>query len=180
MKNVPAVVLLFCVLPAIGCDNVNAVADRVACYPPCLAMIAQYCPMVSLCQSQSETNISIPNPDVGTGVATCFASGEKKWEATNATTGNQYIVVKHASGAECYTAISQGTSLRYTLSVAGQAVAELNAESDTGPRTVTCLGTTHEVVVTPHCLWAPWINSVGCDQGPCTFGLFPGGAATDM
>jgi hypothetical protein len=124
--------------------------------------------------------MAIPNPDVRSGVASCFASGERQWNATNATTGDSYTVVKHADGSECYTAISAAGSTTYTISVAGQPLAVLNAESATGPATVTCGAMTSEVVVTPDCTWPPWVPAVACNQAVCTFGAFPAGAATDM
>jgi len=166
----------------ISCNgDSNRVAARVACYPPCLASIVQYCPMLSACQLSGEMNMQIPNRDVRNGIATCFASGEKQWSATNATTGDSYFVVKRADGGECYTVISAPGSATYTISVGGQTIAVLAAESTTSPPTITCGGATGDIVVTPDCNWAPWAdtNTLACGQGPCTFGAFPTGAATD-
>jgi hypothetical protein len=172
--------LLGCALLAAGCNNGNVVASRVACYPPCLVQIVQHCPMVSACNVQTETDPDIPNPELRSGVAACFASGERQWTATNATTGDSYTVVKQASGRECYTAIKAAGSMTYAISVAEQALGVLDAESQTGPPTITCGGTSTDIVVTPDCTSAPWVPSALCEQAPCTFGAFPAGAATDM
>jgi hypothetical protein len=177
----PAVlpVLLGCVLLPIGCGGDNAVAARVACYPDCVARIVERCPLISLCNVQNELNMSIPNEDVSQGVATCFASGEKVWQATNVTSGDSYVVVKHADGTECYSAISLGSSGRYTISVGARTYAELDVGSSTTPLTITCGGTTTEIVTTPACSGAPWMNPLACEPLTCTFGIFPIGAATD-
>jgi hypothetical protein len=177
---VPGGVLLWCALLVAGCNNDNAVAARVACYPACLVQVVQHCPMLSACNVQMETDLAIPNPDLRSGFAACFASGEREWSATNAKTGDSYTVVKQANGRECYTAISAAGSRQYAISVGGQPLAVLNAESATAPATVTCGAMTSDVVVTPECSSAPWINSFLCDQSVCTFGAFPAGAATDM
>lgn len=166
-----------CTLAA-GCNSGrNRVAERVSCYPACLADIVQLCPMLGACELTAGTNTQIPNADVQNGVAACFASGEKKWEATNATSADRTIVVKHASGVECYTAISQGGSMRYTISFGGQTIAELDADAQ--PPTITCGGTTTPVEVNQHCFALPWTPAMTCGQGPCDFGPLPAGAATD-
>jgi hypothetical protein len=115
-----------------------------------------------------------------TGVAACFASGEKKWQATNTTSSDSYVTVKQADGTECYTAISQGATMRYTISVGAQTIAELDAESQAGTPTVTCAGTTVAVVMNADCPPLPWTAKATCESLPCDFGALPAGAATDM
>ena len=127
-------VAVWCGLAAAACSDGNRVADRVSCYPACLADIALLCPMLSGCDTTAGTNPLISDADIATGVAACFASGEKRWEATNATTDDSIVVVKHADGSECYTATSQGASLRYTISVGGRNVAELERRHARGAR----------------------------------------------
>jgi hypothetical protein len=170
--------LVACALLVSSCESGrNKIAERVSCYPACLADIVQLCPMVSDCEMAEGTNAQLPNADVRNGVAACFASGEKRWQATNATSADHYIVVKHASGAECYTAISQGAAMRYTITVGGQTVAELDAEAQPAP-TVTCRGVTTPVTVNADCFALPWTTKT-CGAGPCDFGALPAGAATD-
>lgn len=170
--------LVACALLAAACDSGrNKVAERVSCYPACLADLVQLCPMISDCEMTDGTNAQISNADLRNGVAACFASGEKSWQAINATSADRYVVVKHASGAECYTAISQGAAMRYTITAGGQTVAELDAEAQ--PATVTCGGVTAAVTVNSDCFALPWTTKA-CGQGPCDFGALPAGAATDM
>ncbi len=70
-------VLLSWALWATGCNSDNAVAARVACYPPCLANLVQHCPLLAACNVEIETDPSITNANLNQGVATCFAAGEK-------------------------------------------------------------------------------------------------------
>ena len=79
-------VAVWCGLAAAACSDGNRVADRVSCYPACLADIVLLCPMLSGCDTTAGTNHLISDADISTGVSTCFASGEKRWEATYATT----------------------------------------------------------------------------------------------
>ena len=129
--------------------------------------------------SRAKPDPLITNANLNQGVATCFAAGEKIWEATGPTTGDDTIVVKRSDGGECYTATSAGSSLQYAISVGGQTVAELDATSQTSPPTVTCGGVSTELAVTPDCFWAPWINTMSCEEAPCTFGALPPGAVSD-
>ena len=166
-------------LCASGCNGENAVAARVACYPPCLANLVQHCPLLGACNVESEADPLISNANLNQGVAACFAAGEKLWEATGPVTGDDYIVVKRSDGGECYTATSAGSSLSYTISFGGQAVAQLDATSTTSPPTLTCGGASMELVLTPDCLWAPWIHTKSCVDAPCTYGALPPGAVSD-
>src|ERR1051325_3004332 len=93
-----------------ACSSGNRDAERVSCYPACLADIALHCPMLSACDTAAGANAQIPNADLMSGAATCFASGEKRWQAKNMTTNADTVVVKKADGSECYTAISNGPS----------------------------------------------------------------------
>jgi hypothetical protein len=172
---------LSCALVVAACNDGNRVAERVSCYPACLADVVQRCPIISACQTADTTNaqISDVSPNVAIGTAACFASGEKKWQAVNAMTSDSYVAVKARDGGECYTAISAGATLRYTISVGGHTLAELNADTQGGATTVTCNGTTTEIEANDHCALLPWTATMTCDQGPCDFGALPPGAATD-
>ena len=172
---------LSCALVVAACNDGNRVAERVSCYPACLADVVQRCPIISACQTADTTNaqISDVSPNVAIGTAACFASGEKKWQAVNAMTSDSYVAVKARDGGECYTAISAGATLRYTISVGGHTLAELNADTQGGATTVTCNGTTTEIEASDHCALLPWTATMTCDQGPCDFGALPPGAATD-
>ena len=173
-------VAVWCGLAAAACSDGNRVADRVSCYPACLADIALLCPMLSGCDTTAGTNPRSPDADIATGVAACFASGEKRWEATNATTDDSIVVVKHADGSECYTATSQGASLRYTISVGGRNVAELNADTPGAPAAVTCNGTTTTIQENADCFRLPWTSAMACEQLPCDFGALPAGHRRDQ
>jgi hypothetical protein len=171
-------VAVWCGLAATACSDTNRVADRVSCYPACLADIVLGCPMLSACDTTAGTNPLISDADIATGVSACFASGERRWEATNATTNDSVVVVKHADGSECYTATSPGASMRYTISVGGQNVAELNADTPGAPAAVTCNGTTTTIQENTACLRLPWTSAMVCQQLPCDFGAIPAGAVT--
>ena len=173
-------VLLGGALAAHGCGGGGAVAARGACYPACLARLIQPCPLLSACYAHSGPDPNIPNPDVRDGLAQCFEAGERKWQAVNATSGDSYIVVKRADDGECYTVIAAAGATRYTILFGGQTVAELDAPSPGGPATVTCAGTTTDIVETPSCPWAPWTNVMTCQDLPCAFGVLPPGADAGM
>jgi hypothetical protein len=174
-----ALAVFVCALLPVACGGENRIEARVACYPGCLALILQRCPLISSCNVAPGTDQEISDPDLRQGVATCFASGERMWQATNATSGDSTIVVKHADGTECYTAISAGSAGSYAISVGGQAVAQFDVGTQMTAPTVTCFGTTSEVVATPDCSGAPWTTPAACEQLVCTFGALPPGAATN-
>jgi len=180
-------VLMCAMLAPTACNGGNKVAARVSCYPSCLADVVQICPMLSACDVvPNGSDPNIPNPDVRNGQVMCFATGERQWQAVNATSGDSYILVKHADDSECYTAIAAAGSTHYTLSVGGRTFAELDAPSQTGSAMVTCVGaqgdagTTSAIVETPACPWAPWTNVMTCGSGPCQFGVIPPGADAGM
>jgi len=166
-------VAVWCGLFAAACSDANRVADRVSCYPACLADVVLRCPMLSACDTAAGTNPLIPDADIATGVSACFASGETRWEATNATTGGSIVVVKRADGSECYTATSQGASMLYTISIGGQSLAELDADTAGAPATVTCNGTTTTIQENADCFPLPWTSAMACEQLPCDFGALP-------
>lgn len=162
-----------------GCSNGNRVAERVSCYPACLADVVQRCPMLSACDTASGGNALITNADVMSGDATCFASGEKRWQATNATTNADTVVVKQADGTECYTAISEGPSTRYAITVGGTMVAELAVDAQSSTATITCNGTTTAVAANADCFQLPWASAATCEQHACDFGALPAASAAN-
>jgi len=169
-------VLICGILFAAACSNGDRVSERVSCYPACLADVVLGCPMLSACDTSAGANAQISNPDVMTGAAACFASGEERWQATNATTNADTIVVRRADGSECYTAISDGASMRYSITVGGNAVAELAVDPTSSTATVTCKGTTSAVAANGDCFLLPWTTAM-CTTGPCDFGALPAGSA---
>ena len=164
------------VLFAAACSNGNRVAERVSCYPACLADVVTGCPMLSACETAAGPNSEITNPDLMSGAASCFASGETRWQTTNATTNADTIVVKRADGSECYTAISDGATMRYTITVGGNMVAELAVDPTSSTATVTCNGTTNAVAANADCFLLPWTTAT-CAPNACMFGALPSGSA---
>lgn len=164
-----------------GSSNGTA-AMRAACYPPCLADLVERCPLVSACQADLEPSSSVPLPGESMGVATCFSSGERERQATNAD--NQAVVyVKAADGSECYAAVGdQSPGIEtWDLSMGGQLFGSLSWNLTSGAVAVTCDGTTTAVDISkPICAGLPWQNTTSCDQGQtCTFGQIPASGAWD-
>ena len=161
-------VAVWCGLAAAACSDGNRVADRVSCYPACLADIVAALPDAQRVRHDGRDECAdLRTPTSATGVAACFASGEKRWEATNATTADSVVVVKHADGSECYTATSQGASMRYTISVGGQNVAELNADAHRGARGGHLQRNDDDHTrKTPDCFRLPWTSAMACEQAP--------------
>jgi hypothetical protein len=164
------------VLLAGACSNGNRVAERVSCYPACLANIVLHCPMISACDTATGTNAQITDPDLMSGTSSCFASGETLWQAKNAATNADTVVVKRADGSECYTAISDGASTRYAITVGGNAVAELAVDPQSATATITCNGTATAVAANADCFVLPWMTAA-CMANACSFGALPAGSA---
>jgi len=164
------------ILFAAACGNGNRVAERVSCYPACLADVVLQCPMISACDTATGPNAQITNADLMTGTSSCFASGETLWQTTNATTNADTVVVKRADGSECYTAISEGASTNYAITVGGNAVAELAVDPQSATATITCNGATSAVAANADCFVRPWMTGA-CMANACSFGALPPGSA---
>lgn len=154
----------------------NVVATRAACYPPCLADLVARCPLIGECTTNVEPSRTVPLPGETRGDATCFASGERLRNATDAF-DHAMVYVKAPDGSECYAAIGNRspTAEAWDLSIGARHVAALTWDLTTGALAVWCDGTITEIDVSkPICQGPPWRPTTSCDPGTsCTFGQAP-------
>jgi hypothetical protein len=165
-----------------GCSSGDsAAANREACYPACVVKAMAPCPLVSTCMLEIQSknpNISDPNQDDGVG--SCFASGEKTWDTSDAA-GDEVVYVEASDGSLCYQVVVTDLAQTYTMYVNDQPVAVFNYDTGTQNTTAVCPdGTSKLVPAGLPCQRLPWINVASCDQGACSFGALPPGADTTL